>query len=409
MKSLTLKKNEDRRIRAGHLWVFSNEIDTGRTPLKAFTAGEPAALVDSTGRSLGTVYVNPNSLIAARLVSRKAENPLNAELIAERLRLALAWREKIYDKPYYRLIHAEGDGLPGLILDRYGDVFVAQVGTAGMEARKSALADAVLELFNPAVLLFRNDLAGRELEGLPVAPAGAAVEVAIGPAAEHLPAEIEVLEQQLVFAASLCLGQKTGWFYDQRDSRARAATLAAACGKGISVLDVFSYVGGFGCAAAAAAEAAQVTFLDASEGALRLAEQNARRNLPLADVRVMAGDAANLLADLREAGQKFDLVSLDPPAFIKRKKDETAGLGAYQRCNELALDLVAEGGLLVTSSCSQHLGLEAFRQVLARAAARRRKTVQIVGVGRQGADHPVPPAMPELEYLKTFFLRINRT
>ena len=408
MKNLILKKNEDRRIRAGHLWVFSNEIDTARTPLKAFAAGEPATLADSTGRFLGTVYVNPNSLIAARLVSRKAEDPLNVELIAERLRAALAWREKMYKKPYYRLIHAEGDGLPGLILDRYNDIFVAQVGTAGMEVQKSALAEAVSELFNPAVLLFRNDLAGRELEGLPAPSAVDAAEVAIGPALEQLPAEIEVLEQDLVFAASLSRGQKTGWFYDQRDSRARAATLAAACGKGGSVLDAFSYVGGFGCAAAAAAEAEQVVFLDASEGALRLAEQNARRNLPQTDAQIICGDAVNLLVDLREAGRSFNLISLDPPAFIKRKKDETAGLGAYQRCNELALDLVAEGGLLVTSSCSQHLGLEAFRQTLARAAARRRKTVQIVGVGRQGADHPVPPAMPELEYLKTFFLRIGR-
>ena len=406
MKSLTLKKNEDRRIRAGHLWVFSNEIDTGRTPLKAFAPGEAATLMDAAGRSLGTVYVNPNSLIAARLVSRKAENPLSAELIARRLRAALAWRESVYNAPYYRLIHAEGDGLPGLILDRYNDIFVAQVGTAGMEAQKNALAEVVSELFNPAVLLFRNDLGGRELEGLAVAPPAQAAEVAMGPPPEHLPAELEIFEQGLVFSAPFLRGQKTGWFYDQRDSRSTAAHLAASCGKGISVLDAFSYVGGFGCAVAAAAEAEQVTFLDASEEALRLAEQNARRNLPRTDVRIMPGDAVNLLADLREGGRRFNLVSMDPPAFIKRKKDETAGLGAYQRCNELALDLVAEGGLLVTSSCSQHLSLEAFRQVLARAAARRRKTVQIIGVGRQGADHPVPPAMPELEYLKTFFLRI---
>lgn len=403
---MTLKKNEERRLRAGHLWVFSNEIDTSRTPLKEFAPGEPATLMDATGRALGTVYVNPNSLIAARLVSRRADEPLDAELIARRLRAALAWREQMYERPYYRLVHAEGDGLPGLILDRYGDVFVGQVGTAGMEAQKSALAEIVVELFKPAVFIFRNDLAGRELEGLPL-DRDRAVEVVTGPEPGDLPAELEVLEQDLTFTVSLSRGQKTGWFYDQRDNRAKAAALAASCGRDISVLDAFSYVGGFGCAAAAAAKAKDVTFLDASEEALRLAEQNARHNAPHAEVRTVTGDAMDALANLREAGRSFNLVCLDPPAFIKRKKDETAGLGAYQRCNELALDLVSDGGLLVTSSCSQHLGVEAFRQVLARAAARRRKTVRIVGTGRQGMDHPVPLAMPELEYLKTFFLRIN--
>ena len=407
MNSLILKKNEERRIRAGHLWVFSNEIDTTRTPLKAFAPGESAVLRDAAGRALGTVYVNPNSLIAARLVSSRPEEPLSAGLIAERLRAAAAWRDQIYKTPYYRLVHAEGDGLPGLVIDRYNDIFVAQVGTAGMEAHKDALLQAVTDLFNPALLLLRNDLPGRELEGLPSGPE-CAVKVAVGALNAAAAAELEVLEQGLAFAAPLSRGQKTGWFYDQRDNRARAAALAAAVAPGGSVLDAFSYVGGFGCAVAAAAQAKELTFLDASADALRLAEKNAARNLAHTDTATLAGDAVELLANLREAGREFKVVCLDPPAFIKRKKDETAGLGAYQRCNELALDLVADDGVLVTSSCSQHLTLEAFRQVLARAAARRRKTVQIIGLGRQGADHPVPPAMPELEYLKTFFLRISR-
>ena len=406
MKTLTLKKNEERRIRAGHLWVFSNEVDTGRTPLKAFTPSEAAVLMDAGGRALGTVYVNPNSLIAARLVSRRAEEPLSADLIARRLRAALTWRERMYETPYYRLVHAEGDGLPGLILDRYNDVWVAQVSTAGMEVHKAALAEIVTEMFNPALFLFRNDVGGRELEGLPICTENP-VEVAVGPAQGDLPAEMDVLEQGLTFSVPLSRGQKTGWFYDQRDTRARAAALAAAYGKGINVLDVFSYVGGFGCAVAAASDAAEVTFLDASAEALRLAEHNARRNLPQTDAQIISGDAMTLLAELRESGRRFEVVCLDPPAFIKRKKDETAGLGAYQRCNELALDLVADGGALITSSCSQHLSLDVFRQILARSAAKRRKIVKIVGLGRQGADHPVPLAMPELEYLKTFFLQVG--
>lgn len=407
MKTLVLKKNEERRIRAGHLWVFSNEIDAARTSLKAFAPGEAALLADAAGRALGTVYVNPNSLIAARLVSRKAGEAPGEELIARRLRAALAWRESLYKEPYYRLAHAEGDGLPGLILDRYGDIFVAQINTAGMEAQKEALTGAIVDLFNPALLLFRNDAAGRELEGLPLDPERA-VEVAVGPDAENLPAEMNVREQGLAFSVPLRRGQKTGWFYDQRDNRARAAAFAAALGRKIRVLDAFSYVGSFGCAAASLAEASEVVFLDASAEALRLAEANAQSNLPGVAARTIAGDALDLLAALREAGEKFELVCLDPPAFIKRKKDELAGLGAYQRCNELALDLVADGGMLVTSSCSQHLGVEAFRQLLARAAAKRRKSLRVAGLGRQGADHPVPVAMPELEYLKTFFLCVGQ-
>lgn len=406
MKTLWLKKNEDRRLRAGHLWVFSNEIDAARTPLKEFAPGEAATLMDATGRTLGTVYVNPNSLIAARLVSRRPDNPLGAELIARRLREALTWRGQIYDTPYYRLVHAEGDGLPGLILDRYGDVFVAQAGTAGMDARKAALTEALVDLLDPAVLLFRNDVAGRELEGLPCGE-DVALEVAVGPAPEQLPLELEVREQGLVFNAPLGRGQKTGWFYDQRDNRARTALLAAACCRGGRVLDAFSYVGGFGCAAAVSGAASEVTFLDASAEALRLARGNAERNAPSVAAQTLSGDAMTLLADLREAGRQFELVCLDPPAFIKRKKDETAGLGAYQRCNELALDLVADGGVLVTSSCSQHLDEMSFRRILARASAKRRKNTRLVGRGGQGADHPVPPAMPELEYLKTFFLRVG--
>lgn len=406
MKTLMLKKNEERRIRAGHSWVFSNEVDAARTPLKEFTPGEAAFLADAAGRSLGTVYVNPNSLIAARLISRKAGEPLDEGLIARRLAAALVWRERLYAEPYYRLVHSEGDGLPGLILDRYGDIFVAQVNTAGMEAQKGALIGVIRELLKPGLLLFRNDASGRELEGLPSDPERAA-EVAVGSYLERLPAEMEVREQGLSFSSPLNRGQKTGWFYDQRDNRAQTASFAAALGENIRILDAFSYVGAFGCTAAAAAKASELVFMDASAEALRFAESNAARNAPGLPVRTLAGDALDLLANLREAGEKFELVCLDPPAFIKRKKDETAGLGAYQRCNELALDLVADGGVLVTSSCSQHLGVETFRQLLARAAAKRRKTIRIAGLGRQGGDHPVPVAMPELEYLKTFFLCIG--
>ncbi|HSN18432.1 MAG TPA: RlmI/RlmK family 23S rRNA methyltransferase, partial [Gammaproteobacteria bacterium] len=234
---LILRKNEDRRLRAGHLWVFSNEVDIGRTPLKAFQPGDLVEIQSASGHVIGTGYVNPNSLISARILSRDPQHLPDRSLLVHRLNIALALRERLYPKPYYRLVFGESDGLPGLVVDRYGDVLVCQVTTAGMERLKADIVAALEKVLKPAVIVFRNDVGVRELEGLPLY-----VETALGTA----PATVQVEEHGQKFEAPLEGGQKTGWFFDQHDNRARLLRYV----KGQRVLDVCSYVGGWSVQAA---------------------------------------------------------------------------------------------------------------------------------------------------------------
>lgn len=394
MKTLILRRGEDRRIRAGHLWIFSNEVDVARSPIKDFAPGESARVEDAGGRPLGTAYVNPASLICARMISRRPDAPLGPDLLRERLERALALRERLVGVPFYRLCFGEGDFLPGLVVDRYGDVAAAQITTAGMESHRDDIAAVLKELLGLRALLWRNDTGSRELEGL-----ARYVEPAFG----DVPDTVIVEESGARFEAPLAAGQKTGWFYDQRCNRIEAARFA----QDARVLDAFCYVGSFGVMAARAGASA-VTFLDASRPALDFALRNAAANAPLCPADAVQGDALDALAALRDEGRRFEVVCIDPPAFIKRRKDAKQGIAAYQKVNELGLDLVVDGGVLVTCSCSQHLERDALRRVLAHAAGRRKAQVQIVYQGHQGPDHPVHPAMPETDYLKCFIARVNR-
>lgn len=396
MRTLFLKKHEDRRIRAGHLWVFSNEVDVRRSPLTEFAPGEAAELRDAEGRALGAVYVNPASLIAARVVSRRPDEALDTDLIRRRLADALALRERLFAAPFYRLCHGEGDFLPGLVVDRYDDILCVQLTAAGMDARRDDVLEVLRELCRPAGVLLRNDTPARTLEGLALG-----VE-AVGP----VPDEIEVLENGARYLVPLAEGQKTGWFYDQRLNRRELARYACDA----DVLDIFCYAGGFGVTAAAAG-AKSVTFLDASPQALALARENAAVNVPgLAEkgaVETICGDAFHQLNELYEAGRRFSLISLDPPAFIKRRKDAAQGLAAYRKINALALRLLTPGGVLASSSCSHHLPAEALRGCVAQAAARRGLHARLLFTGGQGPDHPVHAAMPETAYLKCFIAQVG--
>ena len=398
MKPLYLKRGEDKRLRMGHLWIFSNEVDTAKSPLRDFEPGEPALVHDSSGRMLGTAYVNPASLISARILSRNAVIPDHA-FLRERLKSALHLRATLYDEPYYRLCFGEGDYLPGLVVDRYNDSIVIQITTAGMERLKPDIITILDELLNPSIILIRNDTPGRDLEGLE-----RHVEIAKGPALEHIPELLVIRENGLSFEAPFMQGQKTGWFFDQRVNH----TCTRPFAPGATILDAFSYVGGFGVTAAAAG-AKSVTFLDASRKALECAQNNTQRNAPECAVSILCGDALDTLANLREERAAYDIVCVDPPAFIKRKKDAEKGLAAYRRINELAMDLVTDGGILITCSCSQHLEADELRRITVRAAARRGFRVQILCTGAQGPDHPVHPAMPETAYLKALALRICRS
>lgn len=390
LPSLILKKNEDRRLRAGHLWVFSNEVDTQRTPLKDFAPGDAVEIRAHNGRFIGSGYVNPNSLIAARILSRHPQHPPGRQLLAQRLRTALSLRERLYPGPFYRLVFGESDGLPGLTVDRYGEVLAAQLTTAGMERLKDDIVASLVTLLQPAGILWRNDAAVRELEGLP-----RYVEVAQG----RVPEAVIVEEHGKKFEVPLVGGQKTGWYFDQHDNRGRLARYV----RGMRVLDVFSYVGAWGIQAAAAL-ACEVWCVDSSAAALAGAERNAALNGLTVGTR--EADAFDALKALHAEKERFDVVVLDPPAFVKRKKDLAAGREAYRRLNQLAMQLLRRDGLLVSCSCSHHLPAAELLACIQAAAHRLGREAQLVESGGQSADHPVHPAIPETAYLKAFFVRV---
>ncbi len=393
---LKLKRNEDRRIRQGHLWIFSNEVDTTNTPLKAFEPGDVVAIEDARGKLLGTGYVNPHSLIAARLVSRDRNHPFDASLIVHRLKVALSMRERLFPAPYYRLVFGEGDGLPGLVVDRFDDVLVVQITTAGMERQRQAIVDALVKVVAPAAIVLRNDSPIRDLEGL-----ARYVEMASG----EMPERLTVVEHGSRFEAPLAGGQKTGWFYDQSDNRRDLGRWV----RGARVLDVFSYVGGWGVQAVAQG-AESALCLDESPLAIEHVTRNARINGVDDQVGTLRGEAFAALKSLKADEQRFDVVVVDPPAFIKRKKDFRKGLDAYQRINGLAMRLLSRDGILISCSCSHHLGRDDLVQALNRAVRHiGGRRLQILWQGGQAVDHPVHPAIPETSYLKAVVCRVVRS
>jgi len=388
---LRLKRHEDRRVSAGHLWIFSNEVDTAATPLTAFAPGTLVAVRSDRDKFLGYAYVNPSSLIAARILGRDAGFPPGPSLFVHRLRVALSLRERLYDAPYYRLVHGESDALPGLVVDRYNDLLVVQIGTAGMEAQKEAIVGALIKVIKPATVVFKNDSGARELEGLPKY-----VEVALG----DLPAEVTVIEAGLHFKAPLAEGQKTGWFYDQAGNRRQFMPLLRGASR---VLDVFSYVGAW--AVPAAVGGAEVTCVDSSATALSAAEANAQANG--VTLNLIHQDAFDALEALHDAREKFDAVIVDPPAFIKRRKDAPKGEAAYKRINQLAMQLLARDGLLISCSCSYHLESGALLDAIQKGGRHLGRFVQVIGAGGQSPDHPIHPAIPETRYLKSFLCRVT--
>jgi len=389
---LRLKKNEDRRLRAGHCWIYSNEIDTAVTPLKILEPGQPVEVFSDRQKLLGTGYVNPHSLISVRLVSRDHRHPLSGSLIVHRLKVALSLRERLYAKPFYRLVFGESDGLPGLVIDRFGDHLVIQITTAGMERLKAEILAAVVKVLRPAGVLFRNDSPARELEGL-----NRYVEDALGGWPEMLTVE----EHGVRFSLPGEAGQKTGWFFDQAANRGRMIPYI----KGKRVLDVCSYVGAWGVQAAVKG-ATEVICVDASSTALDTVDLNARENGVAEQVAGLHGDAFDALRELRQAHERFDVVLVDPPAFIKRKKDTKEGVLAYRRLNQLALQVLSKDGILVSSSCSHHMGAEALLHEIQQAARHTDRSLQLLERGFQAPDHPVHPAIPETAYLKAFYLRV---
>jgi 23S rRNA (cytosine1962-C5)-methyltransferase len=390
LPAIHLQAGRSRRLRAGHPWVYSNEIVMDQSA-KALPPGGLVRIVDAGGEVLGVGTFNPHSLIAIRALSREPEAVVDRAFLAARLKRALALRETLFDGPYYRLVHAEADGLGGLVIDRFGDAVTIEANTAGMELLLPEILGALDEIVAPATVLVKNDSPVRKLEGLELYD-----KVAKG----ELSAPIELVENGVRFLADLTTGQKTGWFYDQRDNRAAVAKVA----KGRTVIDFYTYAGGFALQAAKAG-ASCVTAVDRSESSLALATKSAELNgLPLETVRA---DAFAEMERLANAGRRFGVVVTDPPAFVKSKKDLAAGAKGYRKMTRLAAGLVEPGGFLLVASCSHHMSAENFAEEVRHGLSNAQRTGRILRSAGAGADHPLHPSLPESAYLKALLLQLD--
>lgn len=390
MKTLILKKNEERRLLAGHLWVYSNEIDCETSPLKNFTPGEIVEIRAANNKFLGKGYINPHTLLCARLLSSDPKTTIDVDFFITKIEDALRRREMCFTQPSYRLIFSESDLLPGLIVDRFDSTLVVQLNTAGMENLKEIIIEALVKVIKPKAILLRNNSSMRTTEGLP-----SYIEAAHGE-----PEESVVIEENgITFNAPIKTGQKTGWFYDQRLNRIRLIPYV----KDKNVLDVFSYCGAFGILAAVN-QAKQITCIDSSETALEQLKQNAALNNVKDKTTTINADAFLALRELQLTKQLFDVVILDPPAFIKRQKDIAAGTEAYLRLHRTALRVLQKNGILLTTSCSLHLSRDMLLDILRKAALAEKRQIFIFEQLHQAQDHPIHPAIIETNYLKGFIL-----
>ena len=384
-----LKAKEGRRLRAGAPWAFSNEIAMSPAT-KALKPGTVVNVVGDDGHPFGTGYFNPNSLIAIRLLDTHPDAAPDQAFFAERLLRAKALRETLYDRPFYRLVHAEGDHLPGLTIDRFGDACTVQITTAGMEGLREPLVAALDEVLAPRDVILRADTPSRVLEGLDSYVR--AEKGAIG--------RIAVEENDIRYFADLGHGQKTGWYYDQRDNRAFMAALAP----GKSVLDAYCYAGGFALAAAKAG-AREVIGLDSSQAALALAEESARANGLHA--KFVKADVFEELERLGNARETFDIVIADPPPFVKSRKDLEAGAKAYRKLARLSARLVAKNGFLTLASCSHNIAPDRFASECALGIQRAERQARLIHQAGAAPDHPVHPMLPESAYLKALVYALD--
>ncbi|MCS7014135.1 MAG: class I SAM-dependent rRNA methyltransferase [Chloroherpetonaceae bacterium] len=391
MKKIRLKKNEERRLLAGHQWVFSNEILEADP---AIETGEVVSLYSFSRQFLGIGFFNRHSLIAFRHLSWHDE-PIDKAFFLRRLEAALQLRRRLYpdsETNTYRLVHAESDRLPGLIVDRFADVLSVQTFSAGMEQRLDEICAALETLLAPKAIVIRNESELRKLEGLSLYQ-----RIASG----TVDAPIEIFDADLTYQVDVLRGHKTGFFLDQRENRKRIRKFAYHQ----RVLDVFCSDGGFALNALRAG-AAEVVAMDSSADALARARCNAARN-GFSQLETIEADAFDYLAKLLERKAQFDLIILDPPSLTKSKKTLQTAVHAYRKLNRLAMGLLRPGGILATASCSHHLTEEMFVQMLAKAAQDAARCIQILEQSTQAPDHPILPAMPETRYLKFALLYVQ--
>ncbi|UZJ38819.1 class I SAM-dependent rRNA methyltransferase [Prosthecochloris sp. SCSIO W1103] len=392
MDSLYLKPKEHRRLFKGHLWSFSNELQS--LP-KDITAGETVKLYTHDNKFVGTGFYNPHSLIAFRLLSRTGEIP-NGDFFRKKILNALDLRKKLYpesDTNAFRLIHGESDGLPGLVVDCFNKAIAVQAFSAGMDRHLPLICDVLLDLFQPSSVVVRNESVLRELEGLPLYK-----KIVHGTSADAVQT---IHDTGLQYLINLLEGHKTGFFLDQRDNRRIVRKIA----HGAETLDVFTSDGGFGLNALFG-EAKSATMVDISPDALQRAEENAILN-KLSNYALIKGDAFDVLTQLVEEKKSYDLVILDPPSFTKSRKNLPSALHAYKKLNKLGLQLVRNGGFLATASCSHHVSEEDFLGVIRQASFTQKKQLRQVFRNTQPADHPILLSMPETHYLKFACFYVN--
>lgn len=379
------------RVKRGYPWVFRSEVINAKQ-CEGIPAGGIVDFTRDKGDFVGRGYYNPKPQLVGRVMTLKPEEKIERFFIYHKIEKALVYRARMFEKPFYRLIHAESDGMPGLIVDRYGDIAVVQVNTAGMEALYPHVETALKALLQPKAIVLRSDASAREMEGLE--PKTGLVMGALDDAG------VTIEENGARFAVDVKDGQKTGWFYDQRDNRSWVASLA----KDASVLDVFCHTGGFGIVAGKAG-AQSVTFIDSSDDALMMVEKNVALNALEGQAQVIEGKAFDLLEKLPKMGRKYDVVCVDPPAFIKSRKDMGAGMKGYQKLATLASALVEKSGFLFFASCSHHADVKELAETVAEGIGKTGRPFQLIRTAGAAADHPVHPHLPETGYLKAFTFR----
>ena len=387
MASVTLRKTRETRVRGGHPWIYASEIEKVEGD---FENGDVVDVLDFRGKFIGRGFYNPQSQISLRVLTRNDE-PCDRDFFARRIRDAWEYRKLLCDPMSCRLIYSESDFLPGLVVDKFGDVLVLQSLSLGIDRIKDMLCDLLMEIVQPAGIYERSDVPVRRLEGM---------EQTTGLLRGEVPDRVEMVENGIRFLVDVRNGQKTGFFLDQKQNR---AAMAPFC-KGARVLDCFCHNGSFSLHAAKYG-AAHVLGVDISEEALDVARENARRN-GFDTVEFRAANCFDLLREQTDAGEQYDLVILDPPAFTKNKAAVQSAIRGYKEINLRGLKLVRPGGFLVTCSCSQHILPEMFQDIVNQAARDAKKRIRLVEFRTQGYDHPILPQSVETKYLKCMFLQV---
>lgn len=387
---LKLKKGHEKRVKAGHLWVYSNELEKVNTSLPV---GCLVNLINSNGEFVGTGFYNPNSLIVIRLLTKKKE-PIDREFFSKRLKAAYEIRENLCkNRTAYRLVHSESDFLPGLVIDKYNDSFSIQLNSAGMENYLDIITSLLLRDYNAKNIILRNDTTARELEGLP-----RFTKVLYGEEVEEI-----IFDGRLKMKVNLLKGQKTGIYLDQTENR----HLLIDISKDAEVLDVFCNEGGFSLSALLGG-AKKVTAIDISQESLQRFKENVELNgFDVDKIEFVKEDAFDYLKIMKKENRKFDVINLDPPSFTKTKKNVPQAKKGYYVINNHAFHMIKSGGYILTSSCSHHMSESDFQEIVLTAALKAGRQYQILKIGGPAIDHPIHPRMPETRYLKFMLLRVT--